>query len=32
MESPHFWTGSAVLVLLAIGSLISLTGFGGGKL
>jgi fucose 4-O-acetylase-like acetyltransferase len=32
MESPHFWTGSAVLVLLAVGSLISLTGFGGGKL
>ena len=32
MESPHFWTGSAVLVLLAVGSLISLTGFGGNKL
>ena len=31
LESPHFWTGSAVLVLLAVGSLISLTGFGGGK-
>jgi hypothetical protein len=31
MESPHFWTGSAVVVLLAFGSLISLTGFGGGK-
>ncbi|MEG4959200.1 MULTISPECIES: DUF4079 domain-containing protein [unclassified Microcoleus] len=31
MESPHFWTGSTVLVLLAVGSLISLTGFGGNK-
>jgi len=31
MESPHFWTGSPVLVLLTICSLISLTGFGGGK-
>jgi hypothetical protein len=31
MESPHFWTGSAVLVLLAVGSLISLTkNFKGG--
>jgi len=32
MESPHFWTGSTVLVLLAVSSLISLTGFGGNKL
>ncbi|WP_199248501.1 DUF4079 domain-containing protein [[Phormidium] sp. ETS-05] len=31
MESPHFWTGSAVLVLLAINGLISATGFGGNK-
>ena len=32
MESPHFWTGSVVLILLAINGLISLTGFGGDKL
>ncbi len=31
LESPHFWTGSIVLFLLAINSLISLTGFGGNK-
>ena len=30
-HSPHFWTGSIVLVLLAINGLISLTGFGGNK-
>ena len=31
MESPHFWTGSLVLVLLALNGLISATGFGGNK-
>ncbi|GAB4284489.1 MAG: hypothetical protein Fur0025_15310 [Oscillatoriaceae cyanobacterium] len=31
MKSPHFWTGSAVLVLLALNGLISATGFGGNK-
>jgi fucose 4-O-acetylase-like acetyltransferase len=31
MESPHFWTGSTIIVLLAANSLISLTGFGGDK-
>lgn len=30
-ESPHFWTGSIVLVLLAINGLISLLGFGGNQ-
>lgn len=28
-ESPHFWTGSLVLVLLLINSVISLSGFAG---
>jgi hypothetical protein len=28
-ESPHFWTGSIVIALLAINGLLSLTGFGG---
>ncbi|MEN9206370.1 MAG: DUF4079 domain-containing protein [Thermostichales cyanobacterium SZTDM-1c_bins_54] len=32
LESPHFWTGTAVLGLLGLNGLISLTGFGGGKL
>jgi len=32
LESPHFWTGTAVLGLLGVNGLISLTGFGGGKL
>ncbi len=32
MESPHFWTGSTIIVLLTVNSLISLTGFGGDKL
>jgi fucose 4-O-acetylase-like acetyltransferase len=32
MESPHFWTGSTIIVLLTANSLISLTGFGGDKL
>lgn len=31
LESPHFWTGSIVLGLLATNGFISLTGFGGGK-
>ncbi|MBD2456730.1 DUF4079 domain-containing protein [Nostoc sp. FACHB-87] len=30
-ESPHFWTGSLVLILLLINSLLSLGGFGGDK-
>ena len=30
-HSPHFWTGSIVLLLLAINGLISVTGFGGNK-
>lgn len=32
MESPHFLTGSTILLLLALNSLISLTGFGGNKM
>lgn len=31
LESPHFWTGSIVLVLLAINGAMSLSGFGGNK-
>jgi fucose 4-O-acetylase-like acetyltransferase len=31
MESPHFWTGSIVLGLLAVNGLISLTGFSGDR-
>lgn len=31
MESPHFWTGSAVIALLALNGFISLTQFGGNK-
>ncbi|MDE5081414.1 MAG: DUF4079 domain-containing protein [Trichodesmium sp. St18_bin1] len=30
-ESPHFWTGSVVLALLAANGLISLTKFGGNQ-
>ncbi len=30
-ESPHFWSGSSVLVLLALNAVISITGFGGNK-
>jgi hypothetical protein len=30
-ESPHFWTGSAVILLLGINSTIALTGFGKNK-
>ncbi|ACK65813.1 conserved hypothetical protein [Rippkaea orientalis PCC 8801] len=29
LESPHFWTGSGVLLLLAISALTPLIGFGG---
>lgn len=31
LESPHFWTGSIVLILLATNGLISLAGFGENK-
>jgi fucose 4-O-acetylase-like acetyltransferase len=31
LESPHFWTGSIVLILLAANGVISLTGFGSNK-
>jgi hypothetical protein len=31
LESPHFLTGSVVLILLFINGAISLTGFGGNK-
>ncbi|MBW4679283.1 MAG: DUF4079 domain-containing protein [Microcoleus vaginatus WJT46-NPBG5] len=31
LESPHFWTGSTVLALLAVNGVISLSGFGGNK-
>jgi hypothetical protein len=31
LESPHFWTGSSVILLLGLNGLISLTGFGGGN-
>jgi len=31
LESPHFWTGSIVLGLLAINGTISMIGFGGNK-
>jgi hypothetical protein len=31
LESPHFWTGSSVLILLAINATISLSGFAGNK-
>lgn len=31
MESPHFWTGSSVLILLAINGAISLNGFFGNN-
>lgn len=29
LESPHFWTGSIVLLLLLVNGAIALTGFGG---
>lgn len=31
IESPHFWTGSIVLVLLALNAVISMSGFGGNR-
>ncbi len=31
LESPHFWTGSIVLLLLLINGIIALSGFGGNK-
>lgn len=31
LESPHFWTGTFVLILLATNGIISLTGFGGNQ-
>jgi hypothetical protein len=31
LESPHFWTGSVVLILLLINGVISLSGFFGDK-
>lgn len=31
LESPHFWTGSLVLILLAINGVLSITGFGGDR-
>ncbi len=31
LESPHFWTGSAVLGLLGLNGAISLSKFGGGQ-
>ncbi len=31
LESPHFWTGSLVLLLLGVNGLLSLTGFGGNR-
>ncbi len=31
LESPHFWTGSIVVILLAVNGVISLIGFGGNK-
>lgn len=31
LESPHFYTGSVVLLILLVSSIISLTGFGGNK-
>ena len=31
LESPHFWTGSTVLILLAANGIISFTGFAGNS-
>jgi hypothetical protein len=31
LESPHFWTGSLVLIVLSVQSTIALTGFGGAQ-
>jgi fucose 4-O-acetylase-like acetyltransferase len=32
LKSPHFWTGSIVLILLGLNGLIAWTGFGVGNL
>ena len=31
LESPHFWTGTALLGLLGLNGAIAFTGFGGNK-
>jgi Protein of unknown function (DUF4079) len=31
LQSPHFWTGSVIVLLLWTNGLISLTGFGGDR-
>ncbi|MFM7613111.1 MAG: DUF4079 domain-containing protein, partial [Synechococcales cyanobacterium] len=31
LESPHFWTGTVVIALLALNGFISFTGFLGNK-
>ena len=31
LESPHFWTGSVVIILLTIDAIIAATGFIGNK-
>jgi Protein of unknown function (DUF4079) len=31
LESPHFWTGSVVLILLTVQGLLSVSGFWGNK-
>lgn len=31
LESPHFWTGTVLLGILAINGLVAFTGFGGNK-
>lgn len=31
LESPHFWTGSIVLIMLGINGAIAFSGFGGEK-
>lgn len=31
LESPHFWTGTAAIIVLGINSLLAFTAFGGEK-
>jgi hypothetical protein len=31
LESPHFWTGSIAIALLALNGFLSFTSFGGEK-